>query len=58
MQKSDAMISYEKSTEEILRKRRVKQSNDDVMHIETRNLVAAAAGLMVILAAVSAIAGI
>lgn len=58
MQRSDAMISYERSTEELMRKVKGKHSKEDVMHIETRNLVVAVAALSIVLAAVISMYGI
>lgn len=51
------MISYEKNTEELMRKVKGKHSKDDVMHIETRNLVVAVAALMIIVLAAVSIMG-
>jgi hypothetical protein len=48
VQKSDAMIQYEKSAGELM-KNRPKHSNDSIMHLEVRNFVVAAAGLFAIL---------
>jgi hypothetical protein len=58
MQKSDAMISYERSTDELMRKIKGKSTKDHVMHIETRNLVVAVAVLMVIAVAASVMGGV
>ncbi|HWQ18541.1 MAG TPA: hypothetical protein VN455_02110 [Methanotrichaceae archaeon] len=58
MQKTDAMISYERSTDELMRKIKGKHTKDDVMHIETRNLVVAAAALLVIVLAASLMSGV
>jgi hypothetical protein len=53
MQKSDAMLQHEKQIEFVLA-HMPKGSNDDVMHIEVRNyVVAAAAIIFVVVAAVS-----
>ncbi len=56
VQKSDAMVQHEKWIEEVL-KTRPKKANDDVMHIEVRNYVLAAAGLLVIIFAAVAMMG-
>jgi len=48
LQKSDAMLQHEKWIDEVL-KTRPKRTNDDVMHIEVRNLVLAAAAILVVL---------
>jgi hypothetical protein len=48
VQKSDAMLQHEKWIAWVL-EHNPKGANDDVMHIEVRNLIVAAAVLMVIL---------
>ncbi len=50
VQKSDAMIQYEKSAGELM-KNRPKYPDHDIMHLEVRNFVVAAAGIFVILVA-------
>jgi hypothetical protein len=52
MQKSDAMVQYEKGIEPIL-KGIPKGSKEDVMHIEVANYVMAAAAIFVVLIAIS-----
>jgi hypothetical protein len=47
VQKSDAMLQHEKWIAWVL-EHSPKGKNDDVMHIEVRNLVMAAAALMVV----------
>jgi hypothetical protein len=56
VQKSDAMLQYEKSAGELM-KNKPKNSNDRIMHLEVRNIVAAAAVIFVILIAASAMMG-
>jgi hypothetical protein len=50
VQKSDAMLQYEKSAGELI-KNRPKNSKESVMHLEIRNYVAVATGLFVVLVA-------
>lgn len=52
VQKSDAMIQYEKSASELM-KNRPKYSHEGIMHLEVRNFVAVVAGIFVILVAAS-----
>ncbi len=47
VQKSDAMIQYEKSAGELIRSR-PKHSRNEIMHLEVRNFVAVAAGLFAV----------
>jgi hypothetical protein len=56
VQKSDAMLQYEKSAGELM-KNRPKNSNESIMHLEVRNYVAIAAGLFVILVAATTMMG-
>ena len=50
--KSDAMLQYEKGIGEIISKR-PKRSHDEIMHIEWRNILLAAAALVVVVIAVT-----
>ena len=50
VQKSDAMIQYEKSASELM-KNRPKYSKEGIMHLEVRNFVAIVAGIFVVLVA-------
>ncbi len=50
VQKSDAMIQYEKSAGELM-KYRPKYSNDTIMHLEVRNIVVAGAAVFAVLIA-------
>jgi hypothetical protein len=54
--KSDAMIQYEKSAGELM-KNRPKHSNHDMMHLEVRNIVVAAAGLFFVLVVAATMMG-
>ncbi|MCX6669102.1 MAG: hypothetical protein NTV25_04750 [Methanothrix sp.] len=56
VQKSDAMLQYEKSAGELM-KSRPKYSNERIMHLEVRNFVAAAAGIFVVLIAAATMMG-
>jgi len=56
VQKSDAMLQYEKSSGELM-KNKPKNSNDRIMHLEVRNFVAAAAVIFVILIAAASMMG-
>jgi hypothetical protein len=56
VQKSDAMLQYEKSAGELI-KNRPKNSKESIMHLEVRNYVAFAAGLFVILVAATTMMG-
>jgi hypothetical protein len=56
VQKSDAMLQYEKSTGELM-KNKPKYSDDRIMHLEVRNFVAAAAGIFVVLIAAATMMG-
>jgi len=46
--KSDAMLQYEKAAGELM-KNRPKYTDDSIMHLEVRNLVAMGAGLFIVL---------
>jgi hypothetical protein len=48
--KSDAMLQYEKGIGEIISKR-PKRSNDEIMHIEWRNILMVAAAVMIVVIA-------
>lgn len=48
VQKSDAMLQHEKWIAWVL-EHNPKGANDDVMHIEVRNLVVAAAAVLIVL---------
>ena len=50
--KSDAMLQHEKTIAEVVA-HRPKRSNDDVMHIEWRNILLAAAALAVVVLAIA-----
>ena len=50
--KSDAMLQHEKTIAEVVA-HRPKRSNDQVMHIEWRNFLLAAAALVVVVIAVT-----
>ncbi|VVB71860.1 Uncharacterised protein [uncultured archaeon] len=50
IQKSDAMIQYEKAAGELM-KNRPKNRNESVMHLEVRNFVAGGAIIFVVLIA-------
>jgi hypothetical protein len=50
--KSDAMLQHEKTIEAVVA-HRPKRSNDQVMHIEWRNYLLAAAALVVVILAIS-----
>lgn len=50
--KSDAMLQHEKTIEAVVA-HRPKRSNDQVMHIEWRNYLLAAAALVVVVLAIS-----
>ena len=54
--KSDAMIQYEKSAGELM-KNRPKHSNHDIMHLEVRNIVVAAAVLFFVLVVATTMMG-
>jgi len=56
VQKSDAMVQYEKSAGELM-KNRPKYSDDKIMHLEVRNFVAVAAGIFVVLIAAATMMG-
>jgi hypothetical protein len=56
VEKSDAMIQYEKSAGELM-KNRPKHSHHDIMHLEVRNLVVAAAGLFIVLVVATTMMG-
>jgi len=56
VQKSDAMIQYEKSAGELM-KNRPKNSNDTIMHLEVRNFVVAGAAVFAVLVAASSMMG-
>jgi|GEM_PF-1285283 len=56
VQKTDAMIQYEKSAGELI-KNRPKKSKDAVMHLEVRNLVVAGAALFVVVTAAASMMG-
>jgi len=56
VQKSDAMLQYEKSAGELM-KNKPKNSNERIMHLEVRNFVAAAAGIFVVLIAAATMMG-
>ena len=51
--KSDAMLQYEKGISEIVSKR-PKRSHDEIMHIEWRNFLLAAAAIIVVIVAIKA----
>ncbi len=57
VQKSDAMIQYEKSAGELM-KNRPKYSDEGKMHLEVRNFVAIAAGIFVVLVAATTMMGL
>ena len=50
--KSDAMLQHEKTIAEVVA-HRPKRSNDEVMHIEWRNYLLAAAAVMVVVIAIA-----
>ena len=50
--KSDAMLQYEKGIGEIISKR-PKRSHDEIMHIEWRNILMAAAAFVVVVIAIA-----
>ena len=50
--KSDAMLQHEKTIAEVVA-HRPKRSNDEVMHIEWRNYLMAAAAVMVVVIAIA-----
>jgi hypothetical protein len=50
--KSDAMLQHEKTIAEVVA-HRPKRSNDQVMHIEWRNYLLAAAAVMVVIIAIT-----
>lgn len=56
VQKTDAMIQYEKSAGELI-KNRPKRSKESVMHLEVRNLVVAGAALFVVVTAAASMMG-
>jgi hypothetical protein len=56
VQKSDAMLQHEKWIAWVL-EHSPKGANDDVMHIEVRNLVLAAAVIMIVLIAAATMVG-
>lgn len=56
VEKSDAMIQYEKSAGELM-KNKPKHSNHDVMHLEVRNLVAIGAGIFFVLVVAATMMG-
>jgi len=57
VQKTDAMIQYEKSAGELI-KQRPKNPKDSVMHLEVRNFVAAGAVIFVVLIAAATMMGV
>lgn len=56
VQKSDAMLQHEKWITWVL-EHNPKGANDEVMHIEVRNLVLAAAAVLVVLIAAASMMG-
>ena len=56
VEKSDAMLQYEKSAGELM-KNRPKHSNHNIMHLEVRNLVVIAAGLFFVLVVATTMMG-
>lgn len=51
MQKSDAMLQYEKQIGSLLDKN-PKRPNNEIMHLEVRNYVVAVAAIMVVVIAI------
>ncbi|MHC1688612.1 MAG: hypothetical protein AB9879_12995 [Methanothrix sp.] len=56
VQKTDAMLQYEKSAGELI-KNRPKRGKDAVMHLEVRNFVVAGAAIFVLITAAASMMG-